>query len=136
MLSEKSKNFDSKSNPNKSEPNQSKPNQSNRNFLKSPRAPWSYFFCFKGGVSSRHLHPESDTSQEQVWSQNLTLDPQRHVRQHCVSYSHRCQMLSLKLCTNEARVSPGETPLSVLRSSLLLFPHCAHAETRFLKEES
>ncbi len=27
----------------KSDPNQSKPNQSNRNFLKSPRAPWSYF---------------------------------------------------------------------------------------------
>ncbi len=32
------------SEPNQSKPNQSKPNQSNWNFLKSPRAPWSYFF--------------------------------------------------------------------------------------------
>ncbi len=65
ILSEKSKNFDEKSNPNQSEPNQSepnqskpnqskpnqsklnqsKPNQSKWNFLKSLRAPWSYF-CF------------------------------------------------------------------------------------------
>ncbi len=69
ILSEKSRNFDKKSNPNQSKPNQSepsqskpnqsepnqskpnqskpnqrKPNQSNLNFLKSPRAPWSYFF--------------------------------------------------------------------------------------------
>ncbi len=59
ILSEKSKNFDKKSEPNQSEPNQSKanqskpneikpnqskPNQSKWNFLKSPRAPWSYFF--------------------------------------------------------------------------------------------
>ncbi len=29
---------------NQRKPNQSKPNQSNWNFLKSPRAPWSYFF--------------------------------------------------------------------------------------------
>ncbi len=46
MLSEKSENFDKKSNPYQSKPNQSKPNQSNRNFLKSPRAPWSYFCVF------------------------------------------------------------------------------------------
>ncbi len=39
MLSEKSKNFGLK----KSDPNQSEPNQSNWNFLKSPRAPWSFF---------------------------------------------------------------------------------------------
>ncbi len=32
------------SRPNQSKPNQSKPNQSNWNFLKSPRAPWSYFW--------------------------------------------------------------------------------------------
>ncbi len=64
VLSGKSKNFDKKSDPNQSEPNQSEPNQSklnqskpnqskpnqsepnqsNWNFLKSPRAPWSYFF--------------------------------------------------------------------------------------------
>ncbi len=65
MLSEKSKNFDEKSNlnqskPNQSKPNQSKPNQRNRNCLKSPRAPWRYFWvakvlscasfcCFVGG---------------------------------------------------------------------------------------
>ncbi len=54
ILSEKSKDFDKKrdpnqsephqSEPNQSEPNQSEPNQSNWNFLKSPRAPWSYFW--------------------------------------------------------------------------------------------
>ncbi len=66
ILSEKSKNFDKKCDPNQSEPNQSEPNQSkpnqskpnqseqnqskpnqsnpNQNFLKSRRAPWSYFF--------------------------------------------------------------------------------------------
>ncbi len=32
-----------------SKPNQSKPNQSNWNFLKSPRAPWSYFIFVRGG---------------------------------------------------------------------------------------
>ncbi len=41
MLSEKSKNFDEKS-----DPNQSKPTQRNWNLLKSPRFPWSnFFFC-------------------------------------------------------------------------------------------
>ncbi len=35
-----------KSKPNQSKPNQIEPNQSDWNFLKSPRAPWSYF-CFK-----------------------------------------------------------------------------------------
>ncbi len=48
--------FDIKSDPNQSEPNQSdpnqskpnlsKPNQCNWNFLKSPGAPWSFFFLF------------------------------------------------------------------------------------------
>ncbi len=53
MLSEKSKNFWQKSDQNQSEWNQSEGNQSegnqslrNQNFLKSPRAPWSYFFRF------------------------------------------------------------------------------------------
>ncbi len=65
MLSEKSKNFDKKSDLNQSEPNQrelnqskpkqSKPNQSNRNFLKSPRAPWSYFLW----CSSTHTHSDA-----------------------------------------------------------------------------
>ena len=41
------------SEPNQSEPNQSKPNQSNWKLLKSPRAPWSYFFHRR----SRQKHP-------------------------------------------------------------------------------
>ncbi len=39
------------SKPNQSKSNQSKPNQSNWNFLKSPWAPWSYFWAWKGGGS-------------------------------------------------------------------------------------
>ncbi len=41
------------SKPNQSKPNQSKLNQSNWNFLKSPRAPWSYFFGGGGGVNDQ-----------------------------------------------------------------------------------
>ncbi len=97
ILSEKSKNFDKKSEPNQSKPNQSKPNQSKPNqskwnFLKSPRAPWSYFWDQTGvilkvskklTVSLRELR----TAQWRRWKllQSVKQPQQRHCKFLCVS---------------------------------------------------
>ncbi len=98
MLSEKSKNFWQKCDQNQSEqnqnewnqsegnqskPNQSKPNQSNWNFLKPPRAPWSYSFCIlwveglalaSNTETCQARHAFRDTPYDGP-SENLALEP-------------------------------------------------------------
>ncbi len=148
ILSEKSKNFDKKSDPNQSEPNhsepnhsrpnqskpnQSKPNQSNWNFLKSPRAPWSYFFASWSWQNSCAFHGEcvqlpymaaslqaQNTSRTSMRDQSLLFLELRGRNQHDPTLGHVSTFwLVERWCGNS---EPPSTECGQFSSSHVFFP--------------